>query len=245
MFSPTPRANALYPSLNRVLDEARLLYRQMPAFNPATSAREFTIGAPDLLAHLIAEIVAKLSQESPSITLAFVREVSSRDTNALASGGIDLGLQAMPSFRTGLATRLLGQVSFVVLARRDHPFLRDPTLANWCATPHVVVSSGRPGKSFVGEAIARAGVERRVGLRVPTFLLAMHVLAETDLLFAAPSALSQPIAKRLGLIAVPIPLSIPEVPVAAAWHDRFGGDPGHQWFRERVCEILSARLIEP
>jgi len=73
----------------------------------------------------------------------------------------------------------------------------------------------------------------------------MHALAETDLLFAAPSALSRPIAKRLGLVTVPLPLSIPEVPVAAAWHDRFDGDPGHQWFRERVCEILRARLLEP
>lgn len=239
---PTPRAQALAPSLARVLDEAKLLYRETPTFDPASSTREFTIGASDLLAPLTPDLAATLRHEAPAMGLAFVAEVPPSDTSAFATGGIDLGLQANPAPRAGLRTRLLGQVEFVLVARPGHPFLSQPSLEAWCNTGHVVVSTGRPGAGYVGEAIARAGIERRVALRVPTFLLAMHVLVESDLLFAAPGALAKPIAERLGLVTARIPLNVPRVEVAAVWHERFDEDPGHRWFRERVSTILELSL---
>ena len=98
------------------------------------------------------------------------------------------------------------------------------------------------GPSILDRALAAAGVERRVSLHVPSFLVAPEVVARTDHFFTAPRELVAPIAERLSLRMCPVPIPIPELPVAVFWHERFQADPGHRWFREVVAERVSAAL---
>ena len=240
----TPHAESLRPSLERLLDETRRLYQEAPAFEPGTATRGFTLAAADLLAPLAPGLVAGLAREAPGIDLSLVGDVWLSDPGAFTSGGIDLALQAVPAPSLGLASRRLGEVDFVVVARDDHPFLSAPDLEAWCAFPHVAIGTPRPGSGYVAEAAARAGVERRVALRVPTFLLALHVLTDTSLLCTAPGPLARPIAARLGLAVRPVPLPVPGVSVAAVWHDRFESDPAHRWFRDFVHRTLSPHFLE-
>ena len=238
----TPRAEALRPSLERVLDNARLLFREEPEFEPAISERAFQLAASDLIAPLLPGWIAEIGQAAPGIRLTLVREVSTPHAGEFAAAGIDVAVQADRAPTVGLVAKRLGRVRFVAVARRGHAYLAKPTLATWRAAPHVAVGTDRPGPGFVGDALLRAGVERRVALKVPSFLLALHALADTDLLLAAPSALVTSIAARLGLETAPLPFRVPPVPVAATWPERWKDDPGHRWFREGLCERLSTQL---
>jgi DNA-binding transcriptional LysR family regulator len=105
-----------------------------------------------------------------------------------------------------------------------------------------VVSTGTATASAVGLALERAGLQRRIGLVVPGFLLVPWVVAATDVLAAAPRALVQELAAELELEIVDLPIAMPAVPVAAIWHERFQADAAHRWLRGVVVEELSAAL---
>src|SRR5690606_20279113 len=136
----------------------------------------------------------------------------------------------------------LGELTWVVLARGDHPARRRFTAQAWVRSPHVQVRTGAAGPSLVERALARAGLERTVGLTVPGFLLPPEVVARTDHFFAAPREVGAPIAARLGLAMLEPPVAIDPVPVAAFWHERMHADPAHAWFRGLVVRVIEAAL---
>jgi DNA-binding transcriptional LysR family regulator len=240
----TPRAEALREPLARLLADAARLVRQEVRFDPATSTRGFTIVTPDLLATLLPRIVSRLRREAPRARLEVVHR-SSDERSALEEGRADLVLGPAMAEGPGLRTRGLGRIHFGVVARRDHPGLaRGGQLRAhaWTAYPHILVRSGINSPSFVAEALAQAGATREIGLVVPSFLAALVTVAETDLFFAAPRELLYPIADRLGLVVCTPPITVPAVPVAAVWHERFDAEPGHRFLRDLVCEEVLAGL---
>lgn len=242
---PTPRAEALAAPLGRALAELRRVARQEPAFDPATSTRTFTLACPDLVVSFLPDLVASLSREAPRVRLDVVPSSGLDIPSALGGSAIDAALAPAPDEGAGLAQRLLGRVTFCVLARRDHPALskkRRWGLDAWLAHPHVVVHTGTAGPGFVAEALERAGRSRTVGMTAPTFLVAPFVVAESDLFFTAPRELVLGIARRLDLAVLDAPLPLPRVQVALLWHERNKADPGHAWFRERVALAASELL---
>lgn len=240
----TPRAEALREPLSRVLGDAARLWREQPRFDPTETRRAFSVACPDVLAPLLPRLCARLYAAAPGARL----EVSDRgasDVLALETGQTDLALGPGPAEGAGLLTRGLGHVHFGVVARRGHPALgkgRKLRARAWVEHPHVMVRTGTRSRSFVGEALEREGMQRRVGLVVPTFLAALVAVSETDLFFAAPRELVEPLLPRLGLVVVAPPIAVPAVPIVALWHERFQADPAHRFLRELVLAELSGRL---
>ncbi|UJR79952.1 LysR family transcriptional regulator [Sandaracinus amylolyticus] len=240
----TPRADALAPALARTLADVRRLLQVEPAFDPATSQRAFTIACPDLLAPQVPAIVARMQREAPRCGLELRPPIAGDDATVLGAGGVDLALAPAPREGTGLVQRALGTVSWGVLARRGHPALRRRTITReaWLAYPHVVVRTGSASPSAVGVAIERLGLERRVGLVVPGFLLVPRVVASTDMLAAVPRELVVDVAREMDLVVTDVPIPIGAIPVAALWHERFHADEGHRWMRGVVVQELTRAL---
>ena len=245
-ITPTPRAEALREPLARLLVEVNRLVRQEPAFEPARTTRAFSLVCPDLLAPVLTRLSGQLSAQAPHARLEVVLPRPD-DLRALEEGRVDLALMPMPEEGAGLVRRGLGTVRFAIVARRDHPLGRSRKLtgAQWAAYPHVQVRTGHGGKNLVGSELARVQFRRRVGLIVPTFLSALLVVAETDLLFAAPRELVRPLLDRFALTLLELPIAMADVPVAAVWHERFHADPAQRFFRELVIAEISAILRRP
>lgn len=242
---PTPRAEALAAPLGRALAELRRVVRHEATFDPKTSTRTFALACPDLVVSFLPGLVASLAKEAPHVRLDVRMSAGLDIGSALAASAIDAALAPLAEDEgVGLARRVLGRVSFCVLARRGHPVLAAKTwdLDAWLRHPHVVVHTGSSGPGFIGAALDRAGRSRTIGMTAPSFLVAPFVVAESDFLFAAPRELSAGVARRLGLAVLDLPLSIPRVPVALVWHERMQSDPGHTWFRERIGAAAKALL---
>jgi len=244
-MTPSPRAEAIAEPLRRVLHDAERVLAQAPGFDPATSARRFTLLAPDALGVILPELLAALAARAPGVSLE-LRAVPPSIEGALAEGAADLALAPLLAAAPALRARRLGTLGHHVVLRRHHPALTDGRLdlAGYLAWPHVVVRTPDPGPSLVGTAIQAAGHSRRVGLAVPSFLMAPTIVGRSELLFTCPGALVAPVADALGLVLVPVPVPIPEVPVAALWHVRLHEDAGHRWFRKTVAEELRRWLSE-
>ncbi|MEZ4301958.1 MAG: LysR family transcriptional regulator [Polyangiaceae bacterium] len=243
---PTPRAEALAAPLRRALTELRRVVATEGGFDPATSSRTFTLGCPDLVMSLLPELVAALAAGAPHVRLDTVLSTGLESLAALGAGAVDAVLGPAPEQPpSGLASRVLGGVAHVVLARKGHPALargKRWTLDAWLSYPHVVVRTGSAGPGAIGLAIARAGKERTIGMTAPSFLVAPFVVAETDFFYAGPRELLTSLARSLGLVTLDVPLSLPQIPVALLWHERMTADPGHTWFRERLAAVARSRL---
>jgi len=242
---PTPRAEALREPLRRALAELARLLHEGGDFDPAGSTRAFRLVCPDLLAWFLPDLLAAMSRVAPGVTLD-VRPPGADLGGSLASADLALGASESPG--AGLVRVGLGEVTQVILARRDHPGLSSRgrlTKAKWLAYPHIQVGGADASQGFVERALEVAGLRRTVGLRVPGFLVAPEVVARTDFFFAAPRELVEPLASRLDLRMLKPPIPMPPVPVSAFWHERVRADAGHRWFRDIVVGQVRALLGGP
>ena len=89
------------------------------------------------------------------------------------------------------------------------------------------------------EAMERAGVARRIALRVPHFTVVPMVLERTDLILTLPARVARVFERRGKLKALPPPVPIPQAEVAVHWHERFEADPGNRWLRGLMVELYS------
>ena len=241
---PTPRAEALLPEVKIALAGAFALLRPVPAFEPKTSTRRFTVACPDLLASLAPGLVTDLHRHAPHVRLAF--EGLGQDVGArLASGELDVAIGARNAEDPGVVRRKLGRVTFAVVARRGHPGIakgKSLDLATWLAHPHVTVTTGSLDASLVKRALDREKLARVIGASVPTFMMALHIAAGTDHFFTAPREIVSSLAPKLGLALHPVPVPMSPVDATLAWHERARGDLGHVWLRQRLERNLTQVL---
>ena len=68
--------------------------------------------------------------------------------------------------------------------------------------------------------LARRGKQRRVKVRVPSFLAAVEIAARSDLIMTLPSSLARTAADMRRFAMAPPPLALGGVPMSLAWHAR-------------------------
>src|SRR3569623_1270503 len=135
--------------------------------------------------------------------------------------------------------RALGEVRFGVVGRQHHPALRGKlTTARWLAHGHVVVRLGNEQSNLIQAELARRGLSRRVALEVPSFLAGLFAVSTSDLLMNAPVPLVDEAAAVLKLAVSASPVPLPRVKMSLCWHERFQGDAGHRWVRDRAFDIV-------
>ncbi len=145
-----------------------------------------------------------------------------------------------------ILSRSLGELRFGGVGRKDHPALRRPlTTERWLAHPHVTVRIGNERTNVIEEELTRRGLERRVGLVVPSFLAGLLVVARSDFSMNVPMPLVDEAAGVLGLRLRKAPIPLPTIRFALAWHARFQEDPAHRWARERVFGAARSALSSP
>ncbi len=81
--------------------------------------------------------------------------------------------------------------------------------------------------------------QRRVALRVSSFLVAPVLVSKSDLINTGPERLARRFATIYPLRLLPPPLPLPPFTFSIAWHPRLASDPAHVWFRQVVARILN------
>lgn len=241
---PTRRALALEAPVEELISAIALVFDTPAGFDPARSTRRFVLGCPDLAAPIVPGLLSRLGALAPHLETA-ITPPGPRWPSALASGETDLVLGAtLDGKGQALMTRVLGTVRFAVLTRRDHPAVRSGPLdlETWLRWPHVQVHTGDETRNLLQQQLDARGVRRVVGLEVPGFLMALHVIAHTDLFFAAPQELVRELSEPFRLAVHPMPLALPPLSVALFWHARSQQDEGHVWLREQVWAEVAPKL---
>ena len=214
---PTARAVELAEPVADILARVRSVISTAERFDPATSARRFTIGAPDgVSAVVLHPLLAELARIAPRIDIG-IRQVLPSPSRVWHSAIADLEARTMdiaivPSGDVPLRfeKRLIYEETFVVAMRVGHPFADDPTIERYCEMRHLVVSESGDPYGFVDEQLARQGRTRRIALTVPNFMFALSVIAETDLISALPKRFVVMHAARFGVRFLDAPIPLPD-----------------------------------
>lgn len=217
---PTARATELAAPVADVLARARGVISTAAPFDPATSTRRFTIGAPDgVSAVFLPPLLTSLRQIAPGIDIGLRQLLPTQGETsperAWRSAFADLEARAMdiaiiPSdhIPARFHERLLFEEDFVVAMRAGHPFAKAPTLDRYCDMQHLVVSLTGDAHGFVDRILAEQGRTRRIALTVPNFMFALAVIAETDLICALPRRFAAMHAPRFGIVGLEAPLPL-------------------------------------
>jgi len=190
---------------------------------------------------LLPELWATLNAEAPGVDVQVRVDTVDQGLRQLQEGDLDLLVGPYQQEHAGFYRQRLLHERFVCVLRKGHPAARGPfTLDAWLSLPHLMVApQGRPG-SAVDTALATLGRARRVGLSVPQFLVAPHVVAASDLVWTAPERMARAYAALLPLLVLPVPIALDGFTVWQSWHERRHRDPGHAWLRARVRAVAAA-----
>jgi DNA-binding transcriptional LysR family regulator len=112
------------------------------------------------------------------------------------------------------------------------------TRKKFLAASHALVSY-RGGHRVIEEALERAGLARRIALRVPHFTVVPMILERSDLILTLPARVARVFERRGSLKSLPPPVPIPPADVGVHWHERFETDPGNRWLRELLIKLYA------
>lgn len=235
---PTAKAESLREPLREALAALEHAVSADSPFAPAASAHTWRVAATDYAeSTIVLPALQALRTAAPGTRLAVVEMVPSRIARQAEQAELDLAFHTTEGSPPGLHRRALFTERYVLVGRAGHPRLkRRPTLAQFCTLDHVMVSPD--GGGFYGvtdEALARAGMQRRVVLSVPHFLFVSAVVAGTDLVAMLPARL---VRGSPGLQVVEPPVEVPGYEMSMLWHERVHRDPAHRWLRELIATFL-------
>ena len=235
---PTARAEALREPLRQALEALEQAVAPASPFEPARATNTWRVAATDYgESTIVLPALNSLRASAPGTRLAVLELVPPRIEKQAEQGEIDLVFHTTDGAPPGLRRRALFTERYVLVGRAGHPRLkRKPTLAQFCALDHVIVSPD--GGGFFGvtdDALKATGASRRVALSVPHFLFVMTAVASTDLVAMLPERL---VRGASALQVVEPPVEVPGYEMSMLWHERVHRDPAHQWLRDQIARAV-------
>jgi DNA-binding transcriptional LysR family regulator len=254
---PTALALDLSAPVAEVLAGARSILATSAPFDPRTSTREFTLGAPDgASTAFLLPLLTRLREQAPGVNLRLRQLVPPGDGRPgvapweracaeLESRTLDLAIGPFDAVPARFASESLGEEDFVIVSRRGHRFTRAPGLDSYCAASHLVVSQTGDARGFVDRALAGLGRSRRVALTVPSFFMALAIVADTDLLAAVPRSFARVQGARAGLAVIEPPLPLPRFQLRMILPAGGLTDAGLAWLCSAIRQGAGLREATP
>jgi DNA-binding transcriptional LysR family regulator len=244
---PTIRAEAMRAPLRRSLEEITGTLSSPRAFDPKTARVRAFIGASDYAELvLLPGVMARLVGEAPGLELRVLMP-GQDPASELAAGKLDFVIMPSPPGDEGqsIRGRQLFSDRFVCIARGGHPLAKAKalTLSSFAGAAHALISPWGTEGGYVDDALARLGLQRKVAVAVPHFLVAPHIVASSDLLLTVAERVAEVVAGPLGLavLAPPQELGLTGFALSILWHERTQDDPARRWLRDVIIAEGSER----
>ncbi|WP_070107177.1 LysR family transcriptional regulator [Burkholderia plantarii] len=237
--TPTERTRAVIADVQRHLKGLQAAVHAQASFVPATVEQRFVVGVRDVLESIaLPQLVERLAQEAPRVTLVSRRVALADVGRELASGQLDLAVERRVPTGPHVVRDELADDALVVVLRRDHPLAAGPLRrADYFAARHVSVSPlGEPNSLDV--LLAADGKFRRIQLTCQHYFAACQIAAAGDLLLTLPRSYALRMTGLLPIVVKPVPLRVKPYAIHAYWHESRDADRMHRWFRERVAAIV-------
>lgn len=238
---PTPTALKLIEPVREALANIREAIEQAQDFDPAQVRAEVHMAIPDPVTEIfLPALVQRLRTRAPRLVLG-IRHLPVMPSDAiLACSENHLVLANAPVESDGIRSVHLLSEPFKLVARKDHPLLRDGlTLDAYCALPHAVAKLvTMAGRTMVDDLLAESGRSRRLAVMVGRPMPIVD--CDTDFVATQPETMARTLAARRGLAVHDLPFDLPPEEIHLAWHRKYDSSALQQWLREQIVEHFAA-----
>jgi len=236
---PTPRAQNAIEDVRRAMQALQHALADQPVFDPAGSEREFRVCMTDISEIvLLPRLLNHLREIGPGIRLE-ISKISQDSPAELADGSVDLAVGFMPHLEAGFYQQVLFDQSFVCLVAASHPRVGDSLSRDMLRQEsHIRVLSSGTGHAIVDKVLAAEGIERRIALKLPSFLGVARIVAQTELLAIVPYRYASEVAESEAVRLLPVPVALPGFQVKQHWHERYHADVSNRWLRQTVADLF-------
>jgi len=239
-MAPTPRAQTIYPDVLEALSRLDKARGAATPFLPERAMREFRICMTDISEIvLLPRLINHLQATAPNLVIE-AEKTTPDSRRRLESGDIDLAVGFTPDLEAGFYQQALFAQDFVCLAASSHPRIGAKlSRAAFSKEGHILVVASGTGHSIVDKVLAKNKAERRVVLRVPSFLGVARIVAQTEFLVIVPRQLGNALAEQESVKVLEPPWPLPTYKVKQHWHERFNLDASNIWLRKTMAGLFS------
>jgi DNA-binding transcriptional LysR family regulator len=228
----TARAEEIKGPLQQILSEISHIVTA-PVIEPKEMRGEVVIATRDYeMAAILPDVIRKITEQAPGLMVKLVPMVGD-DLSPLERNELDFVVAGTDRTSATLCRRTLLKDNFICVVAANHPIARQKlTLSKYVAMKHclVTITEFRPG--IVDRYLAEHGHSRKAAVRVPYFMAASSVVANSDLIVTLPRRLGLMLAKQKELTTVELPFKVRDFSIYLYWHVRNQNNPMHVWLRE-------------
>ena len=243
---PTPLADELGPLVSTALAQIQSGLRRRRTFDARAETRTYTIIMTDVgNIVFMPPLLRHLRANAPGLSIRTVQLSADATQRALESGAVDLAIGFMPDLKAGVYQQQLFMTEYVCIVRNAHPVIRGRiSRKQFLDASHAVAEAAGTGHYVVEEQLARLGVQRRIGLRTPSFLALPTIVAASDMIATVPEPLAAASLPALDIRIMPHPMPFPRLSIKQFWHERYHDDPANRWLRQ-ACTSLFQTAARP
>lgn len=237
-MTPTPVAQNIIGPARNALSLLRKSVQDSHTFDPETADKSFHFSTRDLLeASVMPRLLARLQTKSPNINITNYEIARNGVVSAMASGSLDFYADASTFTDPHLCKQKIAQDRFVVMARKNHPDLKQGLdLDTFLRLAQINVSHRRNGSGPIDIALDKINKRRKIIMRGQHFLTVPSTIVKTDLIACIPYHL----AKHYDLSIYELPFEVPPLEYFLYWHVSADHDHSHIWMREQIFEVSKA-----
>ena len=238
-----------YVLSERALEIGPALRRSLAEIGDMLEAKDFVAGqatgrvrlaTPDLYAAVIMPpLMTRIEREAPQLDLDIVAP-GGTFFDRLENGEIDAVLGVIDEAPASFRRRKLFEDAYVMLLRADHPASNGHvTLDQFLTLQHIAISITGSGPSPIDRMLAASGRERRVKVRVPSFLAAVQIAARSDLVVTLPKSLARNAPDMKRFVMKKPPADPGGFTLSMVWHVRNQSSRRHVWLRNAIIDAVA------
>jgi len=235
-LEPTQKALQLRPKIEELIDLTSATLGLGQSFDPSQSTRMFRISAPEFVTVVSGvNLLGRIEQTAPHVGLSFTQLSAVDVYEQLRRGELDIGIGRFEQPSQDVEVSQLYTDDFCIACRKGHPISKGRmTKRKYKAHAHIWANS----ESETTRQDSSVDFSGHRGSIVSTWLPALVIAAQSDLIATCPRRLAESHAELLKLDILVLPQYSGSIDVGLA-HRRDLSDKGTQWLLDEVRQTFS------
>jgi DNA-binding transcriptional LysR family regulator len=234
-MQPTPKSLEVELPIRNALASIEQSLAPAPDFDPAISKKTFNVATTDYVEMLLLpKLIKHLEKVAPFVRLQIHALGPDIPESELEEGIYDFAVGRFPLVPNRILSEFWVSDRLVCLVSDRHPVLGDGiSIEQFLNVEHIWVSGGQR-TGVVDAWLASNNLSRKVAYTTPNFLMAPHIVAQSEMLVVTPLAIAQEYVKNMALKILPMPMELASFDLHTLWHPVHASTPAHKWFREQL-----------
>lgn len=235
-LSLTSRASELIQPLQTIFIEINHIVSP-PTANPALMQKEIVIATRDNeMVTVLPHLIGRIAKEAPGLTLRII-PLLGEDLDLLERQDVDFVMSGTDVQASTLYRHTLYKEDFVCLIAADNNVAKQGlNLKTFLKLKHCLVTITGFGPGLVDTVLSQKGLKREIAVRVPHFLAASYIVANSDLIVTLPRRIGLMLSHQKNIIMLESPVKLPSFPIYLYWHARHQNNPINKWLRKVMRE---------